>query len=162
MDDPNSSVQVMEDQHWMQIAISQAKLAEQAGEVPVGSVLVRNKQLLATGFNQPISATDPTAHAEIVAIRSAAVIENNYRLPDTSLYVTIEPCTMCVGAMMHARIREVVFGAKEPRSGALCSQHQLGQHPGFNHQLIVRSGVLEAECSALMTEFFLRKRKHQP
>jgi len=126
--------------------------------VPVGAVLVRDGELLGQGFNSPISSFDPTAHAEVVALRNASLLAQNYRLPGTTLYVTIEPCTMCVGALMHARVERVVFGAPEPRAGAVISQHQLGAHPAFNHRLDVQGGVLEEECAALMRNFFRRKR----
>ena len=147
------------DVYWMREALALAHQAESQGEVPVGAVLVSNNKLIGSGFNQPVSGSDPTAHAEIIAIRSAAKKAGNYRLPNSVMYVTIEPCTMCVGAMIHARISEVVFGAYEPRAGALCSQHQLGNHPAYNHRIAYRSGVLDHECSAVMTEFFRHKRK---
>ena len=147
-----------DDEYWMSEAIKLSHCAEAIDEVPVGALIVKDHTLLAEGFNQPISSSDPTAHAEIVAIRAAAKALQNYRLPDTTLYVTIEPCTMCVGAMIHARIQRVVFGAREPRAGALCSQHQLAQHPAYNHRISVQGGVLEAECALLITDFFRRRR----
>jgi tRNA(adenine34) deaminase len=146
------------DEYWMQQALTLARQAEQAGEVPVGALLVRNGEILGQGYNRPISSNDPTAHAEIVALRAAATAQGNYRLPGSTLYVTIEPCTMCVGAMIHARVERLVFGALEPRAGAVVSQHQLAAHPAYNHQLQVQGSVLEAECAMLMREFFRRRR----
>lgn len=146
------------DQYWMQLALEQARLGAQAGEVPVGAVLVRNGELIATGFNQPITRCDPTAHAEIVALRAAAAIVGNYRLPDTTLYVTIEPCTMCAGALVHARIGRLVFGAPEPRAGAVISSRQLLEGEQLNHRVDVESGVLGDECAAVMKDFFRTRR----
>lgn len=146
------------DRHWMQQALGLAQQAAQRGEVPVGAVLVRDGVLLAEGCNQPISANDPTAHAEIVALRAAARAVGNYRLPDTTLYVTLEPCTMCVGAMIHARVARLVFAAREPRAGAVCSQHQLCEHPAYNHKLAWSEGVLADSSSALLTAFFKARR----
>lgn len=146
------------DLHWMQRALTLAETAAQQGEVPVGAVLVREGLLVGEGFNQPISSHDPTAHAEIVALRAAASALGNYRLPDTTLYVSLEPCTMCIGAMMHARVGRLVFAAREPRAGAVCSQHQLCDHPSYNHKLAWSEGVLAAESSALLTAFFKARR----
>lgn len=142
----------------MRRALELARLAEAAGEVPVGAVVVQNGHIVGEGFNQPISATDPTCHAEIVAIRHAANQLGNYRLSGCELYVTIEPCTMCVGAMIHARIKRVVFGAAEPRAGALQSQLQLMEQAHFNHRMAWSGGILEAECVALIQQFFRQKR----
>jgi tRNA(adenine34) deaminase len=138
------------------------QLAEQAGaigEVPVGAILVKDGEIVGEGFNQPISGCDPTAHAEIVAMRNAAKNLNNYRLNDCDLYVTIEPCTMCVGAMVHGRIRRVLFGALEPRAGALQSQLQLMDQSHYNHSIEWQGGVLAQECGDLISSFFRRKRK---
>lgn len=138
------------------------RLAEQAsalGEVPVGALLVRNGQVIGRGFNQPVSSHDPTAHAEIRALREAGQVVANYRLPDTTLYVTIEPCTMCLGAIIHARVERIVFGAPEPRYGALVSGQKLLESAPFNHLPVVQGGVLENECASLMKQFFARKRK---
>lgn len=138
------------------------RLAEQAaalGEVPVGALLVRNGQVIGRGFNQPVSSHDPTAHAEIRALREAGQVVANYRLPDTTLYVTIEPCTMCLGAIIHARVERIVFGAPEPRYGALVSGQKLLENAPFNHLPAVQGGVLENECASLMKQFFARKRK---
>ena len=144
----------------MRVALEQALQAYDRDEVPVGAVLVDNSnQLIASGHNQPISAVDPTAHAEIVVIRAAAMKLRNYRLPDTTLYVTLEPCAMCVGALLHARVSRIVFGALEPKTGAIQSVHQLFQSTDLNHYPEILGGVLEAECSALMSKFFQQKRQ---
>lgn len=142
----------------MRLALEQAALGAQAGEVPVGAVLVRNGELVAAGFNQPIGLCDPTAHAEVVALRAAAQALNNYRLPDTTLYVTIEPCAMCAGALVHARVRRLVFGAVEPRAGAVVSSLQLLAGEQLNHRIEVEGGVLGDECSAIMKAFFRDRR----
>jgi tRNA(adenine34) deaminase len=142
----------------MRLAIAEAARAQQHGEVPVGAVVVSDGRVASRGFNQPISSHDPTAHAEIVAIRAAAAAVRNYRLTGATLYVTIEPCLMCVGAMIHARIGVVVYGAAEPRAGALVSATRAHETPGLNHQLIVVGGVLEDECRAVMQEFFKQRR----
>lgn len=146
------------DQEWMQLALDQARLAAQAGEVPVGAILVKDNVLVAAGFNQPISSCDPTSHAEIVALRAAAQTLGNYRLPDTTLYVTIEPCAMCAGALVHARIARLVFGAPEPRAGAVVSSLQLLAGGQLNHRVEVDSGVLGDECGAIMKNFFRDRR----
>ena len=143
---------------WMKRALGLAQEAAGHGEVPVGAVIVRDGLLIGEGYNQPISSADPTAHAEIIALRHAAGIEKNYRLPGTTLFVTIEPCTMCVGAMIHARVDNVVFGAREPKAGALLSNLQLHQQGHYNHRLKAVEGVLEHECSALMSDFFRSRR----
>ena len=149
----------MTDSQWMRYALNRALQAGERGEVPVGAVLVVNGDLLAEGYNEPILAHDPTAHAEIVAIRRAAQQVGNYRLPPgATLYVTIEPCLMCVGAMVHARIGLVVFGASEPRAGALVSAARAHETPGLNHRLSVLGGVLEDECREMMQTFFREKR----
>lgn len=148
------------DEHWMRQALALAQQGAAAGEVPVGAVLVRNDEVLGQGWNQPITSKDPTAHAEIVALRSAAQAENNYRLPDTTLYVTLEPCTMCVGAMIHARVSRLVFGTTEPRSGAICSHFRLLDAEGiYNHRVAWEQGVLAAECGAVLTSFFQNRRQ---
>lgn len=139
-------------------AIAEAERAASAGEVPIGAVLVLDGEIVGTGYNQPISAGDPTAHAEIVAIRDAARRVGNYRLPGSTLYVTIEPCLMCVGALVHARIGTLVYGAAEPRTGAVESTVRAGELPGHNHRFAWLGGVREAECRALMQEFFRLRR----
>lgn len=146
------------DEHWMQLALEQAQLAAAVGEVPVGAVLIKDNQLVASGFNQPISSCDPTAHAEIVVLRAAAKNLSNYRLPGTTLYVTIEPCTMCVGALIHARVERLVFGATEPRAGAIVSAARLLDGAQFNHRIAVQGGVLAETCAAVMQQFFRKKR----
>jgi tRNA(adenine34) deaminase len=146
------------DLQWMQHALLLARKAAAEGEVPVGAVLVHNGIQLGEGFNQPIGSRDPTAHAEIVALRAAASQVGNYRLPDTTLYVTLEPCTMCIGALVHARVARLVFAAREPRAGAVCSQHQLCEHPSYNHKLAWEEGLLASESSAMLTEFFRARR----
>jgi tRNA(adenine34) deaminase len=147
------------DRELMAQALAQARRALEAGEVPIGAVLVLDERVVADGFNQPIAAVDPTAHAEVVVLRGAARALGNYRLTDTTLYVTVEPCLMCVGALVHARVREVVFGAPEPRTGALVSAVRAADTPGLNHRLLFRGGVLEDECRALMQDFFREKRR---
>ena len=143
---------------FMRLAIAEAARAQQRGEVPVGAIVVIDRRVVSHGFNQPISSHDPTAHAEIVAIRAAAASVGNYRLTAATLYVTIEPCLMCVGAMIHARIGLVVYGAAEPRAGALASAARAHETPGLNHRLTVIGGVLEDECRGAMQEFFKQRR----
>lgn len=142
----------------MRHALIEASRARALGEVPVGAVVVHNGVIVGRGCNQPISAVDPTAHAEILALREAARLLGNYRLSGATLCVTIEPCLMCVGAMIHARIGLVVYGAAEPRAGALVSSARAHETPGLNHRLEVVGGVLEEECRLLMLEFFKAKR----
>jgi tRNA(adenine34) deaminase len=144
---------------FMEAALEQARLALAAGEVPIGAVLVVGGEIIARAFNQPISAIDPTAHAEIMVLREAAHVVGNYRLTDATVYVTVEPCLMCVGAMVHARVREVVFGAAEPKTGALVSTLKALESPGLNHRFAVTTGVLEDDCRAIIQEFFRQKRR---
>ena len=145
----------------MRAALEQAHLAREAGEVPIGAVLVIDDVIVARGFNQPISRVDPTAHAEIMVLRQAASMLGNYRLTGATVYVTIEPCLMCVGALVHARVADVVYGAAEPRWGALVSALQAHDAPGLNHRVRVTGGVLEDECRELMQQFF-RERRAEP
>ena len=147
-----------EDRHFMRLAIHEAEVAASAGEVPVGAVVVRNGELIGQGYNQPVASSDPTAHAEIGALRAAALREKNYRLTGATLYVTIEPCLMCVGAIVHARIGTVVYGAPEPKAGAIESAGQAHEFPGLNHRLVVISGVLTAECADRVQRFFQARR----
>jgi tRNA(adenine34) deaminase len=147
------------DEEWMEQAIQLARKAESLGEVPVGAVLVRDHTLIAQGWNGPIANNDPSAHAEIVALRAAGAILGNYRLIDTTLYVTLEPCMMCIGAIMHARVARLVFGATDPIRGAVCSVLQLSDLRFFNHRLEWHSGVLADRCSDLLKDFFAGKRK---
>jgi tRNA(adenine34) deaminase len=142
----------------MRLALVEAGRARDIGEVPIGALVVVDGEVVGTGFNRPIDAVDPTAHAEINALRAAAARAGNYRLTGATMYVTIEPCLMCVGAMIHARIGLVVYGAAEPRSGALVSAARAHEAPGLNHRLAVLGNVLEKECRALMQEFFREKR----
>jgi tRNA(adenine34) deaminase len=150
--------------HWfvhepfMRAALEQARLALAAGEVPIGAVIVMDDAIVARGFNQPIGAVDPTAHAEIVALRAASLAVANYRLVNARLYVTVEPCLMCVGALVHARVAEVIYGAAEPRTGALASIARAHETPGLNHRFVVTAGVLEEECRELIQAFFKQKR----
>ena len=145
-------------EEFMRAALEQARLAIDAGEVPIGAVVVIDGQIVARAFNQPIRAVDPTAHAEVLALRAAAQQIGNYRLTGATLYVTVEPCLMCVGALVHARVKEVVFGAVEPRSGALVSTVRGHEIAGLNHRVTVTGGVLEADCRDLIQQFFRDKR----
>ena len=143
----------------MDAALEQARLALAAGEVPIGAVLVIDDAIVARGYNQPISSNDPTAHAEVIVVREAARIVGNYRLTDADLYVTLEPCLMCVGALVHARVRSVVYGAAEPKTGALVSTTRALETPGLNHRFAVTSGVREEAARELIQEFFREKRR---
>ncbi len=146
------------DRQFMQQAIEQAKLAAAAGEVPVGAVLVRDGQVISTGFNQPIGNSDPSAHAEMNAIRSAAQSASNYRLPGSTLYVTLEPCAMCAGAILHARVDRVVFGAVDPKTGAAGSVLDVFSEKRINHHTQVEGGVMGQECGQLLRDFFKERR----
>ena len=146
------------DVKWMEKALELARKAEAAGEVPVGAVLVKDDQLIAEGWNQPITSHDATSHAEIMAMRAAGQKLNNYRLIDTTMYVTLEPCSMCVGAMIHARVSKVVYGAAEPRTGALGGAFNLLDANQHNHIFEVVSGVLADESKILLQEFFRSRR----
>ncbi len=149
--------QARNDTFYMHLALQQARKAYGKGEVPVGAVLVAGGQVIGSGFNQPITATDPTAHAEVQALRAASQAVSNYRLPATTLYVTVEPCTMCLGALIHARVKRVVMGALEPKAGRICS-HSLLEDTCFNHLLEVTAGVCAQEASDLMQAFFAERR----
>ena len=144
---------------WMEKALELARIAEAAGEVPVGAVIVKDNQLIAEGWNQPITSHDATSHAEIMAMREAGEKLNNYRLIDTTVYVTLEPCSMCVGAMIHARVAKVVYGASEPRTGALGGAFNLLEANQHNHIFEVESGVMAEESKVLLQEFFQSRRK---
>ncbi|MBX2884236.1 MAG: tRNA adenosine(34) deaminase TadA [Granulosicoccus sp.] len=146
------------DRKWMAEAIDLAEAAQEWGEVPVGAVVVQDGSIIGRGYNRPVSDHDPSAHAEIVALRDAAKNKQNYRLPGSTLYVTLEPCIMCAGAIVHARIKRLVFGCRDPRSGAAGSQLNLIENEFLNHQAILEAGVLEAECRRLLTQFFANKR----
>ena len=144
---------------WMKLALEQARLAQAMSEVPVGAVLVQDDQLIASAHNQPIYSNDPTAHAEIQLLRAAGKQLNNYRFPDTTLYVTLEPCTMCLGAMIHARVSRVVFGAYDQKTGVCGSCTDLSTSQCFNHSIEIEGGVLANDCKQLLQEFFKKRRK---
>ncbi len=146
----------------MRAALEQARLGLAAGEVPIGAVAVVGDEIVARAFNRPIGSVDPTAHAEVVVLRAAAQRMGNYRLTDVTVYVTVEPCLMCVGALVHARVREVVYGATEPKTGALVSTLRGAEVPGLNHRFIVTAGILEGECRELIQQFFREKRQSPP
>ena len=148
-----------DDEKWMALALEQAKKAEEHGEVPVGAVLVKDGLLVAKAHNQPISTNDPTAHAEIEALRKAGRKLKNYRLSGTTLYVTLEPCAMCLGAMMHARIERIVFGTSDPKTGVCGSKADLTSEVFFNHRIKVQGGVLEKETKNLLQSFFKSRRQ---
>ncbi|MEK7438162.1 MAG: tRNA adenosine(34) deaminase TadA [Pseudomonadota bacterium] len=147
-----------QDANFMLAALEQARKAQAAGEVPVGAVIVKDGGIIGAGFNAPISGHDPTAHAEIRALRDAAKKLGNYRLPDCELYVTLEPCTMCVGAMLHARIARLIYGATDPKTGACGSVIDLFAEPRLNHHANLTAGVMAEECGALLREFFAARR----
>ena len=144
---------------WMELAFEQARLAQVMNEVPVGAVLVQDDQLIASTHNQPISNNDPTAHAEIQLLRAAGKQLNNYRLPNTTLYVTLEPCTMCLGAMIHARVSRIVFGAYDQKTGVCGSCTDLSTSQCFNHTIAIEGGVLANDCKQLLQQFFKNRRK---
>ena len=146
------------DQQYMRMAIEQAQLAAQSGEVPVGAVLVKDGQVISKAFNKPIANHDPSAHAEMLALREAALSEGNYRIPGSTLYVTLEPCAMCSGAMLHARIDRVVFGAPDPKTGAAGSVLDLFASKQINHQTSVEGGIMSEECGQLLRDFFKGRR----
>ena len=150
---------MIEDEKWMRYAINEANIAKDRGEIPVGSIIVQNNQIIAKAHNCPISKNDPTAHAEIEVLRKAGEILHNYRLPKTTLYVTLEPCSMCLGAMIHARIERVVFGVSDPKSGVCGSTIDLSSESIFNHQISVSGGVLEHECKNILQSFSKLRRK---
>ena len=146
------------DIRFMSIALEEARRAQEDGEVPVGAVAVSDGQNVGAGHNSPIAMSDPTSHAEILAIRAAAIRLKTYRLADVSIYVTLEPCVMCVGAMINSRIARVVYGARDEKAGALGSVYDIGRDGRLNHRFEVIAGVMEAECAALMREFFRTRR----
>ncbi len=146
------------DELWMEEALREAVRAKSAGDVPVGAVVVHEGRIVGRGWNRSIAANDPTAHAEIVALREAAATLGNYRLPDCEMFVTLEPCAMCAGAMVHARIRRLVFGADDPKAGAVRSALQVLNHPSLNHQIEVAGGVLGGRCVDLLQAFFRERR----
>ena len=146
------------DEYFMKAALKAAKKAWENGEIPVGAVLVKDNEIISTGQNSPITLNDPTAHAEILALREGGEKLKNYRLIDTILYVTIEPCTMCMGAIIHARVKKLVFGTFDPRAGAAGSLFDFTIENKFNHNVEVKSGILESECRELIQDFFKQKR----
>jgi len=147
------------DEKWMRYAMGLAERAKSSGEIPVGSVIVKNDLLISEGWNCPIGHLDPTAHAEIQALRAAGQSLKNYRLKDTTLYVTLEPCVMCMGAISHARVSRIVFGASDPKRGAAGSALQLATADFLNHRITVKSGVLADECGNILKSFFLERRQ---
>lgn len=146
------------DTYWMNCALDLAKRAEEMGEVPVGAIVIYENEIIGSGYNQSISVKDPTAHAEIIALRQAAQKVNNYRLLNTTLYVTLEPCVMCAGAMVHARIQRLVFGAKDSKMGAAGSVLNLVQEPRLNHRIQYEGGILAEPCAHLLRDFFRSRR----
>lgn len=149
---------ISNDKKFMQRALEIARQAEAVGEVPVGAIIVKDGAIIGEGFNQPIRLHDPSAHAEMLALRAAAQQLKNYRLADCTLYVTLEPCAMCMGAMVHARISRLVYATADPRTGSAGSIMDLARHPALNHQLEVSSGVLETECAEQLRTFFRARR----
>ena len=147
-----------QDEIWMELAIAEAKLAQDAGEVPVGAVIVKDGQLVASGQNRNLRDHDPSAHAEIMALRAAGSRVGNHRLDGYEMYVIIEPCAMCAGALVHARLKRLIFGAKDPKAGAVESAMTVLNHPRLNHRLEVTSGVLENDCAMLLRDFFQGRR----
>jgi tRNA(adenine34) deaminase len=153
------SMQEAEDRRFMEIALKLAGMAAKAGEVPVGALVVRSGQIIGTGRNSREAGRDPTLHAEIAAIRQAAEFLGDWRLAGCTLYVTLEPCPMCAGALLYSRIRRLVFGCSDPRAGACGTLYDLTRDPRFNHKVLVRKGILSEECARILREFFLERRK---
>ncbi|KHD28433.1 tRNA adenosine(34) deaminase TadA [Xenorhabdus nematophila] len=147
------------DEYWMRRAMALAMQAQAQGEIPVGAILVADNEILAEGFNLPITYHDPTAHAEIIALRQGGSRLQNYRLLNTTLYVTLEPCVMCAGAMVHSRIKRLVYGASDMKTGAAGSLIDILRHPGMNHQIEIIGGVLAEECSTMLSSFFKQRRE---
>ncbi len=156
-----SALDTYSDEYWMQEAMALARHAATQNEVPVGAIVVKDNTIIGKGYNQPISLSDPTAHAEIQALRDAAQYLNNYRVTDSTLYVTIEPCAMCTGAIVHSRISRLVFGATEPKAGAVISQTQQLDGEHLNHKVEYMGGVCDKECSQMLSEFFARRRQEK-
>ena len=148
----------MSDEQYMDLALAEALKAESTGEVPVGAIVVADGAVVGRGFNQPISTNDPTAHAEVVALREAARTIGNYRLSTVTMYCTVEPCVMCAGAMIHARIARLVFGVPDPKAGAAGSIYNVLTDPRLNHRVEVLSGIRQSECASLLQDFFARRR----
>ncbi|HSZ60880.1 MAG TPA: tRNA adenosine(34) deaminase TadA [Terriglobales bacterium] len=158
LSDAPSSAELYSDELWMEEALRCAQRALRAGEVPVGAVIVCAGRIVGRGWNRNISEHDPTAHAEIIALREAGRNVGNHRLLDCDLFVTIEPCSMCAGAAVHARVRRLVYGADDPKAGAVRSLLQVVNHPALNHQMVIRSGVLAGRCAEIVQEFFRQRR----
>lgn len=154
-------METFDDEYWMRQALALALDADARNEVPVGALIVRDGALIGKGFNQPISTSDPTAHAEIIALRSAAQDVENYRLPNATMYVTVEPCAMCAGAIIHARLARLVYAAAEPKAGAVCSHLQLFDQAQMNHKVAWQGGVLAEESTAVVQTFFSRRREEK-
>ena len=154
-------METFDDEYWMRQALALALDADARNEVPVGALIVRDGVLIGKGFNQPISESDPTAHAEIVALREAAQEVDNYRLPNATMYVTVEPCAMCAGAIIHARLARLVYGAAEPKAGAVCSHLQLFDQAQMNHKVAWQGGVLAEESATVVQAFFTRRREEK-
>jgi tRNA(adenine34) deaminase len=161
MNDEVKVTQEINHEFWMRHALTLAQRAQDEGEVPVGAVLVLDNQPIGEGWNRPIGRHDPTAHAEIMALRQGGQVMQNYRLLDATLYVTLEPCVMCAGAMVHSRIGRLVYGADDRKTGAAGSLLDVLRHPGMNHQVAIESGVLADACSAMLSEFFRQRRAQQ-
>ena len=151
---------MLNDEHWIRHALKLAERAQEEGEVPVGAVLVLNDEIIGEGWNRPIAAHDPTAHAEIIALRAGAEKLGNYRLNDTTLYVTLEPCIMCAGAMVHARIKRLVFGASDPKAGAIVSVFNILDSGRLNHRVEYVGGILADECGGMLSRFFEARRRN--
>jgi len=149
------------DQYWMRHALKLARIAWDEGEIPVGAVLVHENRVIGEGWNRPIGHHDPTAHAEIMALRQGGLVLQNYRLLNSTLYVTLEPCVMCAGAMVHSRIDRLVFGARDAKTGASGSLLDILGHPGMNHQVRVTEGILAADCSSMLSDFFRARRQEK-
>jgi len=147
------------DERWMRHALRLAERAQAGGEVPVGAVLVKAGEIIGEGWNQPISTNDPSAHAEITALRAGALVLQNYRLLDTALYVTLEPCVMCAGALIHARVGRLVYGAADPKAGAAGSATDIFKATHVNHRVLVQGGILADECGTVLTAFFAERRR---
>ncbi|AXF74966.1 tRNA adenosine(34) deaminase TadA [Erwinia tracheiphila] len=149
---------IVNDEFWMRHALTLARRAWEEGEVPVGAVLVQGDRAIGEGWNRPVGHHDPTAHAEIMALRQGGQILRNYRLPDTTLYVTLEPCAMCAGAMVHGRITRLVYGARDEKTGAAGSLLDVLGHPGMNHQITIEQGIMAEACAAMLSDFFRLRR----
>ncbi|MDC9622501.1 tRNA adenosine(34) deaminase TadA [Xenorhabdus sp. XENO-7] len=153
------SAEIYSDEYWMRRAMELAMQAQSQGEIPVGAILIADNKIIAEGYNHPITEHDPTAHAEIIALRRGGIELQNYRLLNTTLYVTLEPCVMCAGAMVHSRIQRLVYGASDMKTGAAGSLIDILRHPGMNHQIEITGGVLAQECATMLSTFFKQRRE---